>query len=381
MKKDGAATTDQEKNAALAEAEAMPPAVAPFATPRRYTLADLEEDKRRVLVSVADLPLGHGLGEVAEEKLGGGLLAGDMVAFGAAKAGAGKTAFLLQLADGLALRSAHLAASGGQEPLTPVLLLSELSPMALAHRTLARLCGAPVNYFRSGAAAARYNDRGRVADAYQNAAEHLEPGGTFGLLAAWQRLARPQSSGRDMLAELTNTVNAWRDELAARYRRPVWPVVAVDPIQRWQPHDLGEVEALNQLSEDLDQQADANGWIVLLTSDTNKASAAPREDDKNSGTLGAGVFRGSYKLIHSCEVVGVLNAEDYAGPDKSRVVDVFFEKNRNGPAGFEVRYFWNSATGHFKPESRADNKDRRDKTPAAKPHKTKPANSLEGIPL
>jgi len=332
----------------------------PMLARRVYTLADLEADRNQDLVPLAALPERHGWGADLDRQLGGGLGPGDVLAIGAGSAGAGKTALVMQLADGLALRSAAIAADTICGPLTPTVLLSEMDPRALARRTLARLCGVPARIFRSGKAAERCRED--VAGAYALAARHLEPGGAFARMTTWQRTARPVVRGGGMLELLEHEVQALRDELARVHPgREIWPVVVIDPLQRWQDPERSEVEALNELSEELDQLADTHGWIVLLTSDTNKTTAAAVSGkgtngsrDRNADRSGASpdTFRGSYKLQHACDAVLAMTAAEAYDP-ASRTRDVFIEvlKNRNGPSNLPqekcARLRWHPASGWF----------------------------------
>lgn len=323
---------------------ATPPAPAEppgLALPRTYTLADLDADRRRELLSLADLPLGHGWGLTLDRYLGGGLGPGDVVGLGASAAGAGKTALVMQLADGLALRSANLAETAHGGPLTPMLLLSEMDPKALARRTLGRLAGAPAWYFRSGVAALGSKHAAAKAEAaYSKASQLLQPGGLFPRLAAWQRTARPDARGAVMLHQIAEAVESFRAEVVARFPgREVWPVVVIDPIQRWQDGATSEVEALNVLAEEVDALADRHGWIVFLTSDTNKAAAVGREEkDRDPANL----FRGSYKLFHACDVVLTSTPEPFDASQPHRKVEVGIAKNRNGRSG-TVTFEWDAA--------------------------------------
>ena len=122
-----------------------------------YSLKDLEEDQARELVSLARLPTwisgpdsGHGWGSALNDLLGGGVCPGYFIAVGAAYAGAGKTAWVMQIADGLALRNVELLRSGAPGPLTPVIICSEMAPKALTWRSLARWTGCPAHLFRAG---------------------------------------------------------------------------------------------------------------------------------------------------------------------------------------------------------------------------------------
>lgn len=342
----------------------------------RFTLGDLEEAERRDLLALAELPEGHGWGAELDRMLGGGLAPGMLVALGASRAGAGKTAFLMQLADGLALRCADLTESANADPsapLTPVLILSEMSARDLGFRTLGRLLGKPARLFRSGPAAMREerafledscNDpdakskaEANVAELFHCAKEEAREGGRLHRIATWQRLGRPDASGAGMLDLVAVGVEAWREELATKYRREVWPVVFVDPIQRWQSPGP-EVEALNELVETLDALADQHGWIAFVTSDTNKDAAkvaTVRKSNEPERLASPALFRGSYKLHHTADVVMVIQpmmVEMRGGRESWAAVAL--DKNRWGPIDDRAFFRWDRPSGRFEPIPEAE---------------------------
>lgn len=357
----------------------------PMLRPRAelFTSKDLEEAESRDLLALASLPMEHGWGTELDAMLGGGLAPGMLIALGASRAGAGKTAFLMQLADGLALRCAELVADDerakaeGWEadksaPLTPVLILSEMSPSDLSFRSLGRLRGVPARLFRSGPAATRasraYYEGHKAPDPKGKAeADTLElfrwakgevERGALNRIATWQRMGRPDSSGKGMLELIALEVNAWRDELTVKHGRDVWPVVVVDPIQRWQDSSKPEVEALNELVETLDALADEHGWIAFMTSDTNKDAAkvaTVRKSNEPERLASPALFRGSYKLHHSADVVMVLQPNPPSLPESVRAdgtreswAAVALDKNRWGPIDRQAFFKWERASGRFK---------------------------------
>ena len=319
-----------------------------------YGPADLDADRNRDLLRLDVLPgwpgafadpassqgwkppppAGHGWGRELSRLLGGGLCPRYMLAVVAGRAKAGKTSLLAQLADGFALRTAAALAlceghdappdlgplGASQEarqaladgPLTPVLWLSEMNPQALAWRTLARWTGHPSQLFRAGKVTARAQGDTAADDIFDDGRKAL----SSGLLADSRRFARIlqppcRNEGGEGLLLLDRTravVDLWRAELARAHKgREVWPVVVVDPIQRWQDSSASsEVVALNELVETLRDFADKDEWIVLLTSDTNKESAKGPTAAEDGGARAAAMTRGSYKLIHLCDSVLTL---------------------------------------------------------------------------
>ena len=385
--------TEEElrKAGVLPPTTAQPMPSAPFAAPYSYGLQDLNADESQELIPIADLPHKHGWGSELQAAVGGGLKPGEMIGVGAARAGFGKTAFLQQLADGLALRNAELAANQHKDsgqPLTPVLMLSEMDRDALARRTLGRLCEVPSNVFRSGPAAARLYGRTHVEDAFEKARKKMGKGHAYAAMQPWLHVARPETS-ENLLKQLECHVEGWREGLAQQHQgRDVVPIVVVDPIQRWQSRGSSEVEALNALIEQLDALTDTHKWITLLTSDTNKDSAKGTED----ATSSAAVFRGSYKLIHACDVVLIMTSDDPPLNDGlrferqkfgswnecERAIRVTIDKNRNGPSWAEACFMLRPACGIFHPEDSAETTRRRSKDKESAEQQKQTAASKKG---
>lgn len=248
-----------------------------------FGYAELEASYRRELVSVAQLGPDYGWGEDLDILLGGGLSPGLLLAVGASAAGAGKSAFVFQVTDGLAWRTAELVLSGAPGVLTPVFVCSEMSTAQLSTRALGRRLGVDQNVFRSGKSAARVLlRRGAAPDlaaaqrmvdaAYTQAATAMS--GMYGMSRQYVRYHRATQSGPELVKTVAALVAAWVAELRAATGREVWPVVLFDPIQRFQDDGKNEVEALNSLIKAIADQSKANGWITLMTSDTTKSGGS-----------------------------------------------------------------------------------------------------------
>ncbi len=350
----------------LAASEAKRTAAEPWISmAKAFGPPDLSACFDRDVVSVAHLPgwpdgppCGHGWGGGLDRMLGG-LVPGLALVVGANRAGAGKTAFVHQLADGLAMRTAELVTEDSTTPLTPIFMLSELSTELMTRRTLARLTGHPSRRYRSGVAAPRYGislaqatrvfDKGRVALSEGLTAAARE---WFHVLHGGMR----QRCGADLVAELRETIAAMTSKLEQNHQRPIWPIVVMDPIQRWQDHTKSEVEALNELSERLRTAVDDEGWILIVTSDTNKTSArGAHVEDIGGHERAAGGMRGSYKLLHIVDIALYLcpEAATTVGPGEPRPVTVHVAKNREGPEG-QVPMLWDARTGRFWPKPDGD---------------------------
>jgi hypothetical protein len=327
-----------------------------------YGLDAFEADQERELLSIASLPQwgrsdheyvasGYGWGAALNETLGGGIHPGYTLAIGAASAKAGKTSFLMQPLLGLALRSYQLSRDGGPGPLTPIIMASEMAPQALMWRALASWTGYPAGIFRAGRSAKALD-----AEAAREAAREAL-GGDFGAALEWIRPipAGERRTGAALLDQMGRMVKRWVRELAARYKRAeadVWPIVVLDPIQRWQSRTMNEVEALNELAEVAIEKAQTDRWIVLMTSDTNKSGGAKdgaTGGAKDGATGGAGteVFRGSYKLMHAVDAALLLERK-LDRDDGHGEVNVKVALNRWGPAK-EHAFTWRYKLGRFEP--------------------------------
>lgn len=338
-----------------------------------YGVPELLRDQKRKLLSL-DLAGGYGWGPMFNQFLGGGLSPGDLVGVGAASAGAGKTAFLMQLADGLALRCSRVLSDEEQGPLTPVLLLSELSPAALARRQLAWAVEVPgylpsVSIFRAGFgnpdAAPLYEEAKRLLRTHAEAKEKGGSPGRVFQIRQWQRQVSPSrfsetarttakrtgaSFSVALVEQIRHLVNEWRVLLQESFGREVWPVVVLDPVQRWQEAGRNELESLNELARALDDAADQDGFLVFFSSDTNKTSAKG-ELEGDPLEVGAGLFRGSYTLLHCADVALYLARPEGDPKDPVRTVPVRLFKNRHGQSFGEAVFRWRPRTGRFVPLS------------------------------
>jgi hypothetical protein len=293
----------------------------------------------------------HGWGCTLNDALGG-IRPGRVWAVGANGSGIGKTAFLGQLVDGLALRTAQLASD--DEPLTPVLWLSEMSAAELTERTLARWLG--VSLGAIGGAGRFY---GREQPKGRDDLARLEHKALAGDLRGWREFVRDvdlrhaTASGSDLFdLVLRRAVNPWRDKLARRYGRDadlVWPVVVVDPLQRFLDRAASPIEAQDELADDIARAARREGLVVLVTSDTNKAGATTGAGEGGRSEQGvAGSFRGSYVLQHAADAV--IHVERMSEEDTTAEVAVSVIKNRNGrklTKGAAARFTYATALGRF----------------------------------
>lgn len=315
-------------------------------------------------------PDGHGLGAHFSEAIGRGLRPGEMMAVGASSAGAGKTAFLMQLVDGLALRNVDVLANDRTwgTVLTPVLVASEMGIDALTWRSLARWTGFSSSIFRGGRTILGA-DKTRARAAWTAAKNALHPSAPLGRSREWLRLVSPKKVGallsgqgggpQALVFELERIVEAWRDQLAKETRRDVVPIVVLDPLQRYQGGD-DAIDALNELSRSLCTCTVEKKWITLVTSDTNKASAkGDNSKEATDGEQATAVFRGSYNLMHEVTAAVALRTSKVLLPSEEernrgvRVVEAVFAKQRWGSAAQPGPHFvFEGSTMRFFPMSR-----------------------------
>lgn len=323
--------------------------------PRRCDVSRLREREELQFIPLADLPEGQGLGDVLDGFMGGGLAPGSLVGLGAAGTGAGKTALLMQMLDGLALRSAATAkAPDASLPLTPIAIYSEMAEDDLEDRTLGRLLDVSGHIFAAGRSARRFHAKAWVDDQFNRAAAAMEPGGVYHRIAAWQRFTRAgKLAGPTLVAAVEADVSAWVEDLKlAHPGRDIVPIVALDPINSFLPLDgRSEVETLGEMAAALDELADRRRWIIVITVETNKTSAVAAAGKEGTGGAAAAVYRGTMQLLHRLDVALVLDAgkEDPAGICDATLT---LDKNRAGPNNVSTAYRWHKRTGlRFVPDT------------------------------
>lgn len=328
-----------------------------------YGPDDLEADAEGSSISVSSLPswpgplppadpmmlqvqgadgrerAGHGWGDAMQAALEG-LCPGEIVAVGAASEGAGKTAFVMQLADGLAMRSAAIVETGSDDTLTPVFVVSELSPKLLSWRSLGRWIGCHVGVFRKGEDANR-NDWDRARAAMRS-----------GLLAEGRKWMTPIPIAHDatpaaLLEQVSKVVRA-----KSAGHRKVHPIVIIDPIRI--SGGGSEIESLNTMVTALRARVNDEGWTAIVTSDTNKVSSTGGDGRKQLDTEWArSCFRGSQLLLHESSAAFVLRCDgDFSESalPRHRCVRIVFAKNRSGAVPSDHPMFaWHPAFGRFTP--------------------------------
>lgn len=366
-----------------------------------YGPQDVARDRNRRLLELARLPpwevpqggapvpTGHGLGYHLSSIIGHGLAPCEIVGVAASTAGAGKTALVAQLVDGLITRSAMImrgapAADWGTT-MTPVLLISEMSEQQLTWRSGARWLSVNSQVFRGGETyKARLEtdvERAEVDTAWDRLSKLIDPAHPFGeALGEWAI----HLTAREALDAITQDTDLFAAHLTAAMQELttvlsqsrggiglpgiVQPVVVLDPIQRSQQGDLTDVEALNKLARVLRECALREGWIVILTSDTNKATAIGQaRREATASEEAAAAFRGSYGLIHELTAAWYLRRPPTARDLKTTIegtvqyeVEIVLAKNRWGkmPLGTPddpwPRFYWRPEFLQFIPMTAGD---------------------------
>jgi hypothetical protein len=287
-----------------------------------YGVAQLRRDSARRLLGLERLPgwpgagpCGSGWGPELHAAVGG-LELGARILVGAGGAGHGRSAFVLQLADGLGLRCATAA-----DVLTPVVVLAEDGVDEAGRRTLARFSGRPARVFRDGREGAAQwvgGDLAAVDGALAAAVELLE-----GELSATRRFVRfvaPALRGPDLVAALVDRIAGWRAELSTGPGAgpEVWPVVVVDGLGWWAGGERGAAD----LFEALGTAARRVGFVLLASERDLSDRLDPLLDVR-------------LELARTDE-------------DPAELV-VRVARQRGGPTGGVARYRFDPATGRVDP--------------------------------
>lgn len=312
-----------------------------------YGIDDLERDQDREFVRIDTLPAwppgndlrpgNHGLGSDINNAIGGGIAPGTLIGIAAAAAKSGKTAFIHQLADGLALRAAEVLAGKARGPLTPLIVLSEMDQRALAWRTLARWTGYAAAHFRAGKSA-------DLAEGYKKAMrsaarEAFAEGSLLDRARKLTRIVKSQNSGKLLVGDLKYQISLLRDKYK---EHEVLPIIMVDPIQRFMATGKTSAnESMDEFANTLNEEARAGGWCVLLTSDATKATAtgSTKGEDLSPEERGTAAFRGSYTLLHILDAaLYLVPAETQPSAEKNgyRNLNVVSVSNRWGPLAKDV---------------------------------------------
>ena len=289
----------------------------------------------------------------------GGVHQGSLIGISANGAGMGKTSFLQQMLDAIALRNSWVLEFGDtDEPIMPVLIMSELDKYELKLRTLGRYMAVPYSALRSQRRAMRLLKLSyEEAETFKGKAESFAKEEKLGeRIKPWVHVLDPKDRNQIretlendlfMLKMLTETnYPAWKGK--------VWPVLALDPLQRWVASEGDTIMGAGSLAIWLRNLCRRNGYIGFFTSDTNKASAAANKEgltlDQAQAQTGVEAFRGSQEIMHAATAAIVLYRlkSDTGNPhDANRTMYASVVKNRDGLDRVGVSYDWHRPSGSF----------------------------------
>jgi hypothetical protein len=289
----------------------------------------------------------------------GGVHQGSCIGISANGAGMGKTSFLQQMLDAMALRNSWVIEHGDHdEPLMPVLIMSELDKYELKLRTLGRYMEVPYSALRSKRRAMRLLQLSdREADDFKDKAEKFAKDQTLGeRLKPWVHILDPKDRTqiREILENDLYTLKQATEVQYPEWKGKVWPVVALDPLQRWVASESDTIMGAGSLAIWLRNLCRRNGYIGFFTSDTNKASAAANKEgltlDQAQAQTGVEAFRGSQEIMHaatSAIVLYRLKSDDGNPHNVIRTMYASVVKNRDGFDRVGVSYSWHRPTGYF----------------------------------
>lgn len=367
IKVDAASMTDEEREEAINLAEPM---TFSLSVPQTYKAEEVKKTYLSPATSVHDIEgvvggrtvSSLGWGPIFDNFTNGGLKKGTFVLIGAKGAGYGKTGFLLQLGwDAFALRNDYIVKNRiVKQPLLPALLLSEMSAEAIRCRTLGKLMRQPYEGFSSFPAAMKlFNlDEQGAFIKLKEVTTFIENEKLNERLTPWQNYLNsthlnsetsqkqntPDFAIRVIVAQMEE-MKLRTEKLYPDWKGNVWPVLLLDPIQRFSGGSGNEIDSLSRFSEKLYEYTRDMGWITMATSDTTKGAATAKTDTHGDA------FRGSYKLMHSCDIAVKLEA--LPGHDKENptpTIALKFDKNRSNVPG-DIHFVWHRAVGLFVSEN------------------------------
>lgn len=359
-----------------------------------YGANEIRIDTQRELLSCAMLPrwlrplasdwdvegYGHGWGPWLDEAIGGGVCPGFFWALGARRAKAGKTAFLDQVVTGLTMLGASSMMNLVQAPVILTFMLSEMPFRGLEHRRLSRYLGIDQSVLRRGTRAAEapgVHHLSRVTglspdavtqEIFKRAIAAVQTRDVFQVSRELtyyinvRTFPEDQRRGPKMLRFMAGVIRGVCSRVAYQLgRNDIWPQVVIDPLQRF-TLDKGEdgVQALDAMLEECRYLCDEEGWILAVTSDTQKDSAKMGKLDTSlpPDVVVASVFRGSYKMNHipDCTMAiealplspGDLARQQQEGTEYERTAQVIVGLSRwSAGSDLPIQFRWRPRSGRF----------------------------------
>lgn len=345
----------------------------------RYTLQRWRERRAQGRISVARLPpwraradtphdhspWGHGLGRWIDRAIGG-LRPGRVIILGARKAKSGKTAFVHQLASGLAMLSAERELAGGDLPLILTVWVTEMDLDDLPERGLARHLGVSQSTFQGDGDPLEMDrvDDYLVAEQRGEGDLYSRARARFTRLVEIGELLRgsppdypPRKDGPELMASVEALVERAAQQLEQETGRRVWRFLVVDPYQRRTEEGLEATEGETGIGKLVRNLADkprphlaphdgeSTKWIVVMTSDATKASATDEIDPTlPPDIVVTSTLRGSYAVTHHADVTMAIDVEGGPADQDERPAKLYVGVTRGAPGSerpLPLRY-WRS---------------------------------------
>lgn len=223
-----------------------------------------------------------GMGKDLDRVLGGGVQAGNMLGLVSASAGAGKSAFLNQMADEMARRG------------TPVVVVSELLARDYLIRSLARVSAIPGYKIRAGTPEHREKLEKTYDDELADAMDRLVVIDKRTALVGKDDDRGPRGALESLAAKVRGLKEKVGKDTA---------LVIIDPIHRLLDYSRHETEALNEALATLLEYGHREKWVTVFASDTVKTARtdmaeAAEKAGESLEDAAEKAFRGSYQLLH-----------------------------------------------------------------------------------
>ena len=338
--------------------------------------------------------VGHGYGRDLSAAVGG-IREGDFKAFGAAGAKGGKTHFLGQMVEGLALCTAAriLGVPGYANcPIVMPVWVSEMPKEGeVLLRMMARLYGFDSAAIADGTAAAEARGIVHMSEMLHRAwtpaqvvqvavrtnevvsQDESNPAG-FAIQRvireiALDELPNPKGTGRqridyrsgpNLIGYLADATAIYRRELAdlaGVSEDKVLPLVLLDPGQRFAgdaENSKAELDSLlGAVVARICRRRSGLGGACIMTSDTTKAAARDLDlerflSEPSGQKLAADIFAGSQAIMHHCDVFAVCG-DDSLGDHFRRTQWVRVLQGRTGASAECFPFSWETHTGRFRP--------------------------------